>query len=120
MKKQRVSGNSKKKQLYFTSQAMFSHILRSRASVSVVVACLERQLHNEFPLFPLPLQLLLLSTMTYVTECPFGHFGSAVLAVSLIFGVGRDIAKTALRLCHHSSALAKTVLQYQSYSSYVF
>lgn len=123
MKKQRPSGNSKKKkQLFSTSehQAMFSRILRSKASVSVVIASLERQFHNEFPLLPLPLQLLLLTTMTYGTECPFGHFGSAVLAVSLVFGIGRDIAKTALRLSQHSSALPKTVVQYQSYSSYVF
>lgn len=123
MKKQRPSGNSKKIYIYIPYFPIPNNVqphLEKQGLISVreVVACLERQFHNEFPLLPVPLQLLLLSTMTYGTECPFGIFGSAVLAVSLVSGVWREIAETASRLCQHSSAIAKTVVWYQSYSMF--
>lgn len=125
MKKQRPSGNSKKiknkkKFPYFPIPNNVQPHLEKQGLISVreVVACLERQFHNEFPLLPVPLQLLLLSTMTYGTECPFGIFGSAVLAVSLVSGVWREITETASRLRQHSSAIAKTVVWYQSYSMF--
>lgn len=74
----------KLKDLFFTSQqqVMFSHYLGSRASVDVAFSSENKHLNNKYVFSPSFSYLLMMSTAAYEIEYPFGHFGSAILAVS--------------------------------------
>lgn len=59
---------------------MFSHVLRNRASIWIMIAWEDQCFHNKSSpqLLSLP-QLLLLHVTTFGLESPFGRFSSAVL-----------------------------------------
>lgn len=74
----------KLKDLFSTSQqqVMFSHYLGSRAFVDVAFSSESKHLNKKYVSSPSFSYLLTLSMAAYEIEYPFGHFGSAILAVS--------------------------------------